>query len=52
VAEHDGRLVSFHPRFLAFRREYNFVRGPAIPASGWEKGKVERGGIGQRSAND
>jgi transposase len=46
VAEHDGRLVSFHPRFLAFAREYNFVPRACNPASGWEKGKVERGGIG------
>ena len=46
VAEHDGRLVRFHPRFLAFAREYNFVPRACNPASGWEKGKVERGGIG------
>ena len=25
VAEHDGRLVRFHPRFLGFAREYNFI---------------------------
>jgi transposase len=46
VAEHDGRLVRFHPRFLAFAREYNFVPRACNQASGWEKGKVERGGIG------
>ena len=46
VAEHDGRLVRFHPRFLGFAREYNFVPRACNPASGWEKGKVERGGIG------
>jgi len=46
VAEHDGRLVRFHPRLLAFAREYNFVPRACNPASGWEKGKVERGGIG------
>lgn len=46
VAEHDGRLVRFHPRFLAFAREYNFVPRACNPASGWEKGKVERAGIG------
>lgn len=45
VAEHDSRLVRFHPRFLAFAREYNFVPRACNPASGWEKGKVERGGI-------
>ena len=42
VAEHDGRLVRFHPRFLGFAREYNFVPHACNPASGWEKGKVER----------
>jgi transposase len=46
VAEHDGRLVRFHPRFLAFAREYNFYPRACNPASGWEKGKVERAGIG------
>ena len=42
VAEHDGRLVHFLPRFLAFAREYNFYPRACNPASGWEKGKVER----------
>ena len=42
VAEHDGRLVRFLPRFLGFAREYNFVPHACNPASGWEKGKVER----------
>jgi transposase len=42
VAEHDGRLVRFLPRFLAFAREYNFFPRACNPASGWEKGKVER----------
>jgi transposase len=42
VAEHDGRLVRFHPRFLAFAREHAFVPHACNPASGWEKGKVER----------
>jgi transposase len=42
VAEHDGRLVRFHPRFLGFAREYSFVPHACNPASGWEKGKVER----------
>jgi transposase len=46
VAEHDGRLVRFHPRFLAFAREFNFYPRACNQASGWEKGKVERGGIG------
>jgi transposase len=42
VAEHDGRLVRFHPRFLAFARELNFYPRACNPAAGWEKGKVER----------
>jgi len=42
VAEHDGRLVRFLPRFLAFAREYGFCPKACNPASGWEKGKVER----------
>ena len=46
VAEHDGRLVRFNPRFLAFAREFNFYPRACNQASGWEKGKVERGGIG------
>ena len=46
VAEHDGRLVRFHPRFLAFAKEYGFYPRACNRAAGWEKGKVERGGIG------
>lgn len=42
VAEHDGRLVRFLPRFLAFAREYAFFPRACNPAAGWEKGKVER----------
>jgi transposase len=42
VAEHDGRLVRFLPRFLGFARDYNFYPRACNPASGWEKGKVER----------
>lgn len=42
VAEHDGRLVRFHPRFLGFAREYGFYPRACNPASGWEKGKIER----------
>jgi hypothetical protein len=37
VAEHDGRLVRFHPRFLGFAREYNFIPRACNPASGWER---------------
>lgn len=46
VAEHDGRLVRFQPRFFAFAREFGFVPRACNLAAGWEKGKVERGGIG------
>jgi hypothetical protein len=42
VVEHDGRLVRFLPRFLAFARDYGFYPHACNPASGWEKGKVER----------
>jgi transposase len=42
VAEHDGRLVRFLPRFLAFAREYAFYPKACNLAAGWEKGKVER----------
>jgi transposase len=33
VAEHDVRLVRFHPRFLGFAREYGFVPYACNPAS-------------------
>jgi transposase len=46
VAEHDGRLVRFHPRFFAFAKEYGFFPRACNRAAGWEKGKVERAGIG------
>lgn len=42
VAEHDGRLVRFLPRFLGFAREYGFYPKACNLAAGWEKGKVER----------
>jgi hypothetical protein len=42
VVEHDGRLVHFLPRFVAFAREYGFFPRACNPASGWEKGKIER----------
>lgn len=42
VAEHDGRLVRFLPRFLAFAREYSFYPKACNLGAGWEKGKVER----------
>jgi transposase len=46
VAEHDGKLVRFNPRFLAFAREFGFLPHACHVASPWEKGKVERAGIG------
>jgi transposase len=42
VAEHDGRVVRFQPRFLAFAREYSFCPRACNPAAPWEKGKTER----------
>jgi transposase len=41
VAEHDGRIVRFNPRFLAFARELDFYPRACNKAAGWEKGKVE-----------
>src|ERR1700691_4009676 len=35
VAEHDGRLVRFLPRFLAFAREYSFYPKACNVAAGW-----------------
>jgi len=47
VAEHDGKLIRFYPRFLlAFAREFGFYHGACNVAAGWEKRKVERAGIG------
>jgi transposase len=42
VSEHDGNLVRFHPRFLAFAREYGFVPRACHVGAAWEKGKIER----------
>jgi len=42
VAEREGKLIRFLPRFLGFAREYGFSPHACNPASGWEKGKVER----------
>jgi len=42
VAEHDGNLVRFQPRFLAFARQYNFFPRACHVRAAWEKGKVER----------
>jgi transposase len=46
VAEHDGRIVRFNPQFLAFAREMDFYPRACNKAAGWEKGKVEKGGVG------
>lgn len=46
VAEHDGSIVRFNPRFLSFAREYDFYPRACHVAAPWEKGKVERAGIG------
>ena len=43
VSEHDGRIVRFNPRFLAFARELRFYPKACNKAAGWEKGKVENG---------
>jgi transposase len=42
VAEHDGNVVRFHPRFLAFAREYGFLPRACHVRAAWEKGKIER----------
>jgi hypothetical protein len=46
VAEHDGRLIRFNPRFLAFAREFGFYPRACNVAAAWEKGRVERAGVG------
>jgi transposase len=51
VAEHDGRLVRFQPRFLAFARDYDFYPRACNPGAGWEKGKVEKGGVAYLRSN-
>lgn len=43
VAEHDGRLVRFQPRFLAIARELGFSPRACNRGAAWEKGKTERG---------
>jgi transposase len=42
VAEHEGNLVRFNPRFLALARESGFIPRACHVAAAWEKGKVER----------
>lgn len=45
VAEHEGKIVRFNPRFLAFAREFDFYPRACNKGAGWEKGKIERGGV-------
>lgn len=42
VAERDGRLIRFNPRFLELARQYDFFPRACTPASPWQKGKIER----------
>jgi len=41
VAERHGRLVRFHPRFLAYAGHYGFRPVACTPGRGNEKGRVE-----------
>ena len=51
VTERDGRIVRFNPRFLAFAHEFGFYPRACNPGAGWEKGKIERGGVGYLRQN-
>jgi transposase len=51
VAEHDGRLIRFNPRFLAFARQYGFYPRACNRRAAWEKGKIEKGGIAYLRSN-
>lgn len=42
VAERDGNLIRFNPRFLAFAREMKFYPRACRVGAAWEKGTVER----------
>ena len=46
VAERDGQIIRVNPRFLSFAREYHFYPRACHVAAPWEKGKIEKGGIG------
>ena len=35
-AHHEGNLVQFNPRFLAFAREYGFIPRACHVAAAWE----------------
>jgi transposase len=43
VAEHEGNLVRFNPRFLAFARDYGFIPRACHVAAAWEKKLVNSG---------
>ena len=43
VAERQGRLVRFNPRFFVYTGHHNFKPIACNVASGWEKGRVEDG---------
>jgi transposase len=43
--------MRFQPRFLAFAREYDFYPRACNPGAGWEKGKVEKGGVAYLRSN-
>lgn len=51
VTEHDGRLVRFNPRFLAFAREYGFYPRACNPRAAWKKGKIEKAGVAYLRSN-
>ena len=51
VSEHEGNIVQFNKRFLAFAREYGFYPRACHVASPWEKGKIERAGVGYVKQN-
>jgi len=44
-SQRKGKIVRFNPRFLAFAREYDFYPRACNKGAGWEKGKIERGGV-------
>jgi len=51
VAERDGQLIRFQPRFLAFARDYGFYPKVCHARAPWEKGKVEKAGVGYLRQN-
>ncbi len=51
VIEHDGNLVRFNHRFLGLARDYHFMPRACHVRAPWEKGKVERAGVGYVKQN-